>query len=131
MKHGGGGRWRRTATAVNESTKFSQEGPGGNGGAGAFVLQVLLVNGNQVPDCESWWRRRWISRSILVIQQVHWWWRWWRWRMEQSSTTSTGGAGTVNTGGGGGGGGSRCSANNSGGAGGSGIVIIRYKFQNS
>jgi hypothetical protein len=40
--------------------------------------------------------------------------------------TNTGTAGTANTGGGGGGG-TNC---NSGGAGGSGIVIIRYKFQN-
>jgi hypothetical protein len=44
--------------------------------------------------------------------------------------TSNGQAGTVNTGGGGGGSGGSCSPYNNGGAGGSGIVIIRYKFQN-
>jgi len=43
-------------------------------------------------------------------------------------TVAGGDAGTANTGGGGGGGG-RCTDSN-GGAGGSGIVIIRYKFQN-
>ena len=49
-----------------------------------------------------------------------------------TSPSSGGAAGTANTGGGGGGGGSiydNCNAK-SGGAGGSGIVILRYKFQN-
>jgi len=46
------------------------------------------------------------------------------------SNVTTGTAGTANTGGGGGGGSSATSAGHDGGAGGSGIVIIRYKFQN-
>ena len=46
------------------------------------------------------------------------------------SNVTAGTAGTTNTGGGGGGGSSATPANHDGGAGGSGIVIIRYKFQN-
>ena len=46
------------------------------------------------------------------------------------SNVTTGTAGTANTGGGGGGGSSATSAGHNGGAGGSGIVIIRYRFQN-
>ena len=46
------------------------------------------------------------------------------------SNTTAGTAGTANTGGGGGGGSSATSAGHNGGAGGSGIVIIRYRFQN-
>ena len=48
----------------------------------------------------------------------------------QSKPAGAGGSGSANTGGGGGGGGKKDGETGNGGAGGSGIVVIRYKFQN-
>jgi len=118
---GAGGGGGATAVGSNGTTSPNPGGSGGPGGAGA----TSSINGTPTARAGGGGGAAAASGGVIGTGGTGG-------GGDGTKNNTTAGAGTTNSGSGGGGGGGNGGANGGarGGAGGSGVVVIRYKFQN-